>query len=160
MNTLLQEYHDRLGDALASRNRLAAVEKLHAEMDARIAALEPMAQPSMFPAGEDAPLFTLPDAAPTGAALAAAIARGDYEDAPVCGKCGRHPAESGLAYWATCGACGAAVCDTCAWHDYNDDGHYCGPACAYGVEEEQAANPYILTGDELARTEARRIAGY
>ncbi len=61
MNTLLHEYHARLGAALEGDNRLAAIELLHAEMQARIAALEPMAQESMFPAGEDAPLFTLPD---------------------------------------------------------------------------------------------------
>ncbi len=64
MNTLLHEYHARLGAALEADNRLAAIEQLHAEMEARIAALEPMAQPSMFPAGEDAPLFTMADDAP------------------------------------------------------------------------------------------------
>ncbi len=69
MNDLLHEYHDRLGDALASRNRLAAVEKLHAEMEARIATLEPMAQPSMFPSGEDTPPFTLAEDAPAEPAI-------------------------------------------------------------------------------------------
>ena len=59
METLLQEYHARLGAALEGDNRLAAIEKLHAEMEARIAALEPMAQAGMFPAGEDTPLFAL-----------------------------------------------------------------------------------------------------
>lgn len=112
MNTLLQEYHARLGAALASRNRLAAIEQLHAEMEARIAALEPMAQPAMFPAGEDAPLFTLPEDAP----------------ADLCSKCNRHPAESGRANWERCETCGAAMCDTCRVEAYN--GIYCSERCA------------------------------
>lgn len=44
MNTLLHEYHARLGAALEGDNRLAAIELLHAEMQARIAALEPEVQ--------------------------------------------------------------------------------------------------------------------
>ena len=111
--TLLHEYHARLGAALEGDNRLAAVEKLHAEREARI---EPMAQAGMFPAGDDLPMFTLPE---------------DPDDQHLnCIGCNRHPAESGRATWQPCDRCGAPVCDTCYYDDYNGEGHYCSLPCA------------------------------
>lgn len=141
MNTLLHEYHARLGAALEGDNRLAAIEKLHAEMEARIAALEPMAQATMFTDGEDTPLFTLPDdlAEPewvTAFNQSSAEPSAPAEPLP-CSKCNRHPSESGLSDWAWCMVCNAAVCDTCAWHDDEGNGHFCSPECAYGVDENQ-----------------------
>lgn len=77
--------------------------------------VQPLVQESMFPAGEDAPLFTLPE---------------DPDDQHLnCSKCNRHPAESGLARWSACDRCGAPVCDTCAWQI--NDGIYCGARCNY-----------------------------
>lgn len=83
-------------------------------------AVEEWAQPSMFPDGEDTPLFTLPEDAPSD----------------LCIKCNRHPLESGLAQWATCDTCGEPVCDTCAYHE--NEGYFCGQKClneAIGAEE-------------------------
>ena len=71
------------------------------------------AQPAFFPAGEDTPLFTQPDA-----------------PAEPCSRCNRHPAESGLARWQGCDVCGAPVCDSCYYDDVEGNGHYCGIACA------------------------------
>ena len=76
------------------------------------------AQPSMFPNGEDAPLFTLPEDEPA-----------DPDDQYLnCSRCNRHPAESGLASWLPCDACGAPVCDTCAWKDQRG-GWFCSQQC-------------------------------
>lgn len=69
------------------------------------------AQPSMFPAGEDTPLFTQP---------------ADAEPEP-CSRCNRRPEESGVADWDVCDYCGKPACDTCA---FDTHGHrYCSDEC-------------------------------
>ena len=80
--------------------------------------VQPLVQPTMFPDGEDTPLFTLPN------------------DTQTCIRCGRYPDESGIVTWATCDICGEPVCDTCAYHE--NEGYFCGQKClneAIGVEE-------------------------
>lgn len=75
-----------------------------------------LVQPSMFPSGEDAPLFTLwPDGGQP------------------CSKCNRHPSESGLAEWRKCDACGAPVCETCAYQER--DGVFCSTNCVLSATE-------------------------
>ncbi len=65
---ILHEYHERISDIFMAPGQTPfriskQVWALHAEMERRIAAMDAAAlvQPSMFPAGEDAPLFTLPE---------------------------------------------------------------------------------------------------
>lgn len=101
-------------------------------------AVEEWTQPDMFPAGEDTPLFTLPED-PAEPEWVTAFNQSSAEPsapAETCSKCNRHPFESGLANWTTCDTCGEPVCDTCAYHEY--EGYFCGQKClneAIGAEE-------------------------
>ena len=131
MNTSTLRYildrYDPENDYAPISNADAALLEMVIDLAERVQELEAMlkpapalVQPSMFPAGEDAPLFTLPEDAP----------------AELCSRCNRHPFESGLAQWATCDTCGEPVCDTCAYHE--NEGYFCGQKClneAIGVEE-------------------------
>lgn len=67
----------------------------------------PLVHLSMFPAGEDTPLFAQPDA-----------------PAEPCSRCNRRPEESGVADWDVCDYCGKPACDTCAF-----DNRYCSDEC-------------------------------
>ena len=84
---------------------------------------QPDAPMVLFPGGEYHELPAPEDAAPA-------------EPEP-CSKCGRRPAESGLARWQACDVCGAPVCDTCAWNDPHGAGHYCSTECAFGADPDQ-----------------------
>lgn len=130
MNTSTLQYildrYDPENDYAPISNADAALLEMVIDLVERVQELEAMlkpapgfAQPSMFAAGEDTPLFTLPE-----------------DTAETCSKCNRHPFESGLAQWATCDTCGEPVCDTCAYHE--NEGYFCGQKClneAIGVEE-------------------------
>lgn len=82
-----------------------------------------LVQPSMFPAGEDAPLFTQPDPMPSA-------------PPELCGRCNRRPQESGLDHWQPCDLCGRPVCDSCYWTNSDNDGHYCSAICASSTAED------------------------
>ncbi|MBP8291123.1 MAG: hypothetical protein KAX65_00030 [Caldilineaceae bacterium] len=125
MNTSTLQYildrYDPENDYAPISNADAALLEMVIDLVERVQELEAMlkpapalVQPTMFPDGEDAPLFTLPE---------------DPADQDrQCSRCNRHPAESGKAHWLHCPNCNDPVCDTCGWQDA-DGRVFCGPSC-------------------------------